>query len=199
VRLCPRGTSATDWPILSVPDDRWVCSSQWDENCQWKPKYSEKTCRSATLSTTNPTWPDLVSNSGGRCAKPATNSLSYGTAWDFCHFIVLGPNSLLSIVFSNTLSVLVRDTLWIRQNVSEWLSPTRRGQERLWHDTGSQFAFLNRVCLTACIRVRCSCPRRSVILDYERSGITLLGSFGVCPSTFFYYWHTSVSEGHWIF
>jgi hypothetical protein len=26
---------------------------------QGKPKYSEKTCPSATLSTTNPTWPDL--------------------------------------------------------------------------------------------------------------------------------------------
>jgi hypothetical protein len=37
-------------------------------------------CRSATLSTTNPTWPDLGSNSGRRSGKPATNRLSYGTA-----------------------------------------------------------------------------------------------------------------------
>jgi hypothetical protein len=45
-----------------------------------KPKYSEKTCPSATLSTTNPTWPDVGSNRGHRGGKPATNRLSYGTA-----------------------------------------------------------------------------------------------------------------------
>jgi hypothetical protein len=44
------------------------------------PKYSEKTCPSATLSTTNPTWPDLGSNPGRRGGKPATNRLSYGAA-----------------------------------------------------------------------------------------------------------------------
>jgi hypothetical protein len=41
-----------------------------------KPKYSEKTCPSATLSTPNPTWPDP----GRRGGKPATNRLSYGAA-----------------------------------------------------------------------------------------------------------------------
>jgi hypothetical protein len=39
---------------------------------------SEKTCASATLSTTNPTWPDPGSNPGRRGGKPATNHLSYG-------------------------------------------------------------------------------------------------------------------------
>jgi hypothetical protein len=34
----------------------------------------------STLSTTNPTWPDLGSNPGRRGGKPATNRLSYGTA-----------------------------------------------------------------------------------------------------------------------
>jgi hypothetical protein len=41
-----------------------------------KPKYSEKTCPSATLSTTNSKWPDP----GRRGGKPATNRLGYGTA-----------------------------------------------------------------------------------------------------------------------
>jgi hypothetical protein len=45
-----------------------------------KMNYLEKTCPSATLSTTNPTWPDLGSNPGRRGGKPATNRLSYGTA-----------------------------------------------------------------------------------------------------------------------
>jgi hypothetical protein len=58
----------------------WMRSSRWNENWQEKPKYSEKTCPRATLSTTNPTRPDLGSNPGRRGGKPATNRLSYGTA-----------------------------------------------------------------------------------------------------------------------
>jgi hypothetical protein len=46
-----------------------------------KPKYSEKTYRSATLSTTNPTWLDPGLNPGHRGGKPATNRLSYGDAF----------------------------------------------------------------------------------------------------------------------
>jgi hypothetical protein len=53
---------------------------RWNEDWQGKPKYSEKTCTSATLSTTNPIWPDLGSNPGRRGGKPATNRLSYGAA-----------------------------------------------------------------------------------------------------------------------
>jgi hypothetical protein len=41
---------------------------------------NEKTCSSATLSTTNPTWTDLGSNADRRGRKPAINRLSYGTA-----------------------------------------------------------------------------------------------------------------------
>jgi hypothetical protein len=82
VRLSPLGTSATNWPIVPVPDDRWwVWSSLWNENWQGRQKYSEKPYPSATLSTTNPTWPDLSSNSGCRGGNPATNRLSYGTAY----------------------------------------------------------------------------------------------------------------------
>jgi hypothetical protein len=67
---------------LIGPDDGlwWMWSSPWNENWQGKPKYSEKTCPSATSSTTNPPWTDLGSNSGSRREKPATNHLSYGTA-----------------------------------------------------------------------------------------------------------------------
>jgi hypothetical protein len=39
-----------------------------------------KTCPSATLSTTNPTWTDPESNPGLRGERPATNRLSHGTA-----------------------------------------------------------------------------------------------------------------------
>jgi hypothetical protein len=70
VRLSQFGTSATNWPIVPAHDDRWwwMWSSRWNENCQGKPKYSDKTCPSANLSITNPKWPNLSSN-------PATNRL----------------------------------------------------------------------------------------------------------------------------
>jgi hypothetical protein len=70
------------WPIVPAPDDRWwwLWRNWWNGDWQGKPKYSEETCPSATLSTTNPTWPDPVLNTGRRGGKPATNRLSYGTA-----------------------------------------------------------------------------------------------------------------------
>jgi hypothetical protein len=100
VRLSPLGTSATNWPIVPAPDDRWwVWSSRWNDNLQGKPMYSEKTCPSATLSSTNPTWPDPGSNPGRRGGKPATNRLSYGTAssdWAPTVFFEILSNSWIS-------------------------------------------------------------------------------------------------------
>jgi hypothetical protein len=45
VRLSPRGTAATQWPIVPAPKHRWcwLWSNRWSENWQGKPKYSEKT------------------------------------------------------------------------------------------------------------------------------------------------------------
>jgi hypothetical protein len=80
VRLNPLGTSATSWPVVPTPDDTWVWSTWWNDNWQETPKYSEETCPSTTLSTTNPTWLDLGSNPGRHSRKPATNRLSCGTA-----------------------------------------------------------------------------------------------------------------------
>jgi hypothetical protein len=69
--LSPLGTSATNWSIVPVPDERWwVWSSRWNKNWQGKPKCSEKTFPIATLSTTNRTWPDLCSSPGRRDGKP---------------------------------------------------------------------------------------------------------------------------------
>jgi hypothetical protein len=67
------------WPIVPAPNDIWwwLWSRGWNEDWQGKPKYSEKTCPSATYSTTNPSWP----NPGRRDGKPATNRLSYGAAY----------------------------------------------------------------------------------------------------------------------
>jgi hypothetical protein len=54
--LGPRGTAAMYWPIVPVPgdcDDGEVDGMKY--GWQGNPKYSEKTCPGATLSTTNPT------------------------------------------------------------------------------------------------------------------------------------------------
>jgi hypothetical protein len=39
------------WPIVPAPDDRWrwLWRNWWNEDWQGKPKYSEKTCSSATF------------------------------------------------------------------------------------------------------------------------------------------------------
>jgi hypothetical protein len=66
------GTSATNWPIVPAPDDRRVRRVWWKENWQGKPKYSEKTCPSATLSATNSIWPDLRWNPDWRLTAQAT-------------------------------------------------------------------------------------------------------------------------------
>jgi hypothetical protein len=54
------GTAATYWPTVPAPDDGWwwLWRYWWTEDWQGQPKYSEQTCPSATLSTTNPTWLD---------------------------------------------------------------------------------------------------------------------------------------------
>jgi hypothetical protein len=61
----------------------WWWRIWWNEEWQGKPKYSEKTYLSATLST-NPTWPDPGLNPGRRGGKPATNRLSYGAVVGVC-------------------------------------------------------------------------------------------------------------------
>jgi hypothetical protein len=71
------------WSYCTAPDDRWgwLWSNWWNEDWQGKSKYSEKTCPSAILSNTNPTWPDPGANPGRRGGKPANNRLSYGAAF----------------------------------------------------------------------------------------------------------------------
>jgi hypothetical protein len=53
---------------------------RWNDIDSEKPKNSEKGCSSATLSTTNLTYTDPGANPGLRGDRPATNSLTHGTA-----------------------------------------------------------------------------------------------------------------------
>jgi hypothetical protein len=75
-------------PIVPAPGD------YDNEDWQRKPKYSERTCPSATLSTTNPILPDPGLNPARRGGKPVTNRLNYGAA--YCRRLTLNfttPNS----------------------------------------------------------------------------------------------------------
>jgi hypothetical protein len=57
----------------------------------------EKTCPSATLSTTNPIWTDPESNPGLRGGRPAVNRLSHGTALT-CSYICMYINAVAGSV-----------------------------------------------------------------------------------------------------
>jgi hypothetical protein len=100
VRLSPLGALAINWPIVTAPDERWwMWSSLWNENLQGKLKYSENTCPNATLSTTNPTWPDPGSNPGRRGGKLATNRLSYGMALWESKWQKVGENCIMRSLY----------------------------------------------------------------------------------------------------
>jgi hypothetical protein len=85
------------WPIVPAPDDRWgwLWSNWWNEDWKGKSKYSEKTCPSATLSTTNPTWPDPESNPGHR---GGSNVPLLEFAWILVQFS--GGEYLIKTIFS---------------------------------------------------------------------------------------------------
>jgi hypothetical protein len=86
VQLGPLGTSATHWPIVLAPgdyDDGEFCGMKIGKGNE----VLEKTCPSATLSTTNPIWPDPGLNPGRRGGKPATNRLSYCAAFDMYSYV----------------------------------------------------------------------------------------------------------------
>jgi hypothetical protein len=76
--LGPISNAANNRPIVPALGD--YDDGEIVNDWQGKPKFSEKTCPSAALSTTKPTCcPDA--NPGLRGGKPASNRLSYGTAW----------------------------------------------------------------------------------------------------------------------
>ena len=64
--------------MVSVTDEH-MKTEQWYDNNRKKQKYRKRTCPSATLSTTNPTWIGLGFNSGIREDRPATKRLRHGT------------------------------------------------------------------------------------------------------------------------
>jgi hypothetical protein len=93
IQLGSLGTAATNRPIVPAP--RWLrWWSNWWNDWQGKPKYSEKTCPSEALSTTNLTCCSDA-NPGRRCGKPATNRLSYGTSFYLSIYLSMALQSFV--------------------------------------------------------------------------------------------------------
>jgi hypothetical protein len=84
VQPCDEGDDDDDDDFLSFPINGAPVEWNWQEKTE---VLRGKTCPSATLSTTNPTWTDPGSKPGLRGRWPAANRLSYGTAkaqWILC-------------------------------------------------------------------------------------------------------------------
>jgi hypothetical protein len=67
----------------TCPGWLWGWTIWWNDDWQGKPKYTEKTCTSAMLSTTNPTWSDRARS---RAAAVGSQRL---TAWAMARPILL--------------------------------------------------------------------------------------------------------------
>jgi hypothetical protein len=107
------------WPIVPALDDDgwwWVWSNWWNA-WQGKLKYWEKTCISATLSTTNIKLPDLGSNSGHCSGKPVSNHLSYGNKnkWSLTRMDHVGFKVLTTVVKKMY-------NFWIQHSINCWMS-----------------------------------------------------------------------------
>jgi hypothetical protein len=83
VRLC-LWTAATNRLLVHPQMIHEYKEPRWNNTDRGKPKNSEKTRPSATLSTTSPTRIDPSANPGLRGERPATNGLSHGTAY-YCY------------------------------------------------------------------------------------------------------------------
>jgi hypothetical protein len=59
VRLSSLGTLVNNWPLVPAPDEYIALGRMGISRGN---RYSEKTCHNATLSKTNPAWPDLGLN-----------------------------------------------------------------------------------------------------------------------------------------
>jgi hypothetical protein len=105
----------------TASNDKWLRSNRWNANLQGKLKYSEKTCSSATLSTTNPIWSNQGSKTGRRYGTPATNCLSYGTAYNMGYSQNSLNEQVTYIAFSKLASSKTGGATSWRPNFRKWL------------------------------------------------------------------------------
>jgi hypothetical protein len=105
-------------------EERWWNDILTGENRRTQ----RKTCHSATLSTTYPTWIDPGANPGGK--RPATNDLSHGTAFKVSYKTnslnmfgpISGGRNLPTLYGSCTLTSLTQRVLPDRQQCTQLLN-----------------------------------------------------------------------------
>jgi len=124
-------TAATNMPIFHIHPPTWYMSMESHGGMILtgvKGRTRRKTCRSATLSTTNPTWTDPAVNPCLRGERPATNRLSHGMAVTWCNYM---PNNFE--IWQNCDTSATSMTRWLpaakfstkkkqrtRQRLSDW-------------------------------------------------------------------------------
>jgi hypothetical protein len=113
----------------TCPGWLWWWRILWNEDWQGKPKYSEKTCPRATLSTTNPTWPDPGLNPARRGGKPATNRLSYGAAY---------VQRFRGMYFASTAEFTIEYTKYKFIDMSLLYRNLRRGWKPIFYEINSK-------------------------------------------------------------
>jgi hypothetical protein len=145
--------------------------------------YSEKTCPSATLSTTNPTLYDLGSNPSRCCGNPATNRLIYRTALE--NKLVDIFNTVFRAYFSKHLFCLLNmstrkpcpKNYWLREPgvvPRHWVDKISWSANRcpLVDEFPQNFVLL--------------CFFWKVVLEIVKSGFSKLIKVGIRWRTFFY-------------
>jgi hypothetical protein len=136
------GTLLVYWmAYCTCPGWLWWWRIWWNKDCQGKPKYSEKTCPSATLSTTTLTGPAPGLTPGRRGGTQATNRLSYGAA-DYYHLLKCNFAFFPQTKYFVWSLVCVLCHLRPRQRRTSWIPPTGNIKtaasqivEAVWHAT----------------------------------------------------------------
>jgi hypothetical protein len=95
----------------------WI--SWWNENWQGKLMHSEKTCSSATMSTTDHRWPDLGLKLGCCAGKSMANSLSHGMARNFI-LTLFGGGYFMMLSVPTLYTVKWYDDKWWFGNKWPW-------------------------------------------------------------------------------
>jgi hypothetical protein len=98
-----------------------------------------KTCPSATLSTTNPTWTKPGTNPGLRGDRPAAKRVSHGTVYYFikCHFLLSSSVILMYSLLRHFLRSLISFSKLLHNKMSR---PEQTKEEAVDHTN----SFYNR-------------------------------------------------------
>jgi hypothetical protein len=139
----PLGKSATIWPAVAAPDDRWwMWSSRWNENWQGKPKYSKKACFSSILSTK--ILHDLTRKGIRAAAVESRRPTASAIARNFPAISNCPQKMLLKKVFGNKCRSLVHSwdrMLLLLTSKWMWCNINKLNPQTLYVELANDFIF----------------------------------------------------------